>query len=308
MKQQQQQIQNNDDLYNEEKGNLTIKMNHPPLRTNTFTIRRRFLLTLLGTILWLESSSMTIAFDLLLSRRSTPDHRHLARQAPHQDMLSSSHTTMIIPGSTLFSPHQAQAPLFLLFGKREEIQQGDDNDDCVSCACGSGLTYAACCGPLHNNATVYAAANASQVVRARYTAYAYGLTDFIVQSTHPENELFDNVDAFRAIVAQIQEYNAQTLEYRKCEVVTEEYSRPFFLSTKKDDASNTVEVALVRSRTHTWHLERQQETITTEDSAFTRRDTSATCSGDGGGTGGTSGGWLYRGGEAWSNARPYGMY
>lgn len=82
----------------------------------------------------------------------------------------------------------------------------------------------------------------------------------------------------------------------------EEYNRPF-LSTKGGDAASTVEVALVRSRTYTWLLERQQETITTEDSAFTRRqddDSAITCNG--------GGDWLYRGVEAWSNARPYGMY
>jgi uncharacterized protein YchJ len=214
---------------------------------------------------------------------------------------------VIISTSALFSPPyrrcQTPALLSLLFGKQEgvieQLQVGDD--DAPACACGSGLGYKACCGPIHENVTVYAAANASQVVRARYTAYAYGLVDFIVQSTHPENELFDDLDQFRTIVTQIQAYNAQTLEYRKCEIIKEEYNRPFLSTKRRDAASAAVEVALVRSRTHTWHLERRQETITTEDSAFTRHDDDDDDSGGGSG-------WLYRGGEAWSNARPYGMY
>ena len=76
------------------------------------------------------------------------------------------------------------------------------------CTCGSGKTYNDCCGRLHNvvhsphkdigtNAvhTVHAAASSSlspfraeEMLRARYTAYKHGLTDFIIATTHPLNE------------------------------------------------------------------------------------------------------------------------
>ena len=76
------------------------------------------------------------------------------------------------------------------------------------CTCGSGKTYSDCCGRLHNvvhsphkdvgsNAihTVHAAASSSlssfraeEMLRARYTAYKHGLTDFIIATTHPLNE------------------------------------------------------------------------------------------------------------------------
>jgi hypothetical protein len=41
-----------------------------------------------------------------------------------------------------------------------------------SCPCGSGFGYAKCCGKLHQDPMAFATATPSQVVRARYTAYA----------------------------------------------------------------------------------------------------------------------------------------
>ena len=40
------------------------------------------------------------------------------------------------------------------------------------CPCGTGLTYAECCGPLHDGTA--AAATAEQLVRSRYSAFAVG--------------------------------------------------------------------------------------------------------------------------------------
>ena len=58
------------------------------------------------------------------------------------------------------------------------------------CPCGSGLGYMKCCGKLHKDANTYATALPSQVVRARYSAYAKREVDFIVGSTHPLNKDF----------------------------------------------------------------------------------------------------------------------
>ena len=40
------------------------------------------------------------------------------------------------------------------------------------CPCGTGLTYAECCGPLHDGTA--AAATAEQLMRSRYSAFAVG--------------------------------------------------------------------------------------------------------------------------------------
>jgi SEC-C motif domain protein len=49
----------------------------------------------------------------------------------------------------------------------------------LPCPCGSGKTYAACCGPYHANAEA-AAPDAERLMRSRYTAYALGLTDYLL--------------------------------------------------------------------------------------------------------------------------------
>jgi hypothetical protein len=58
------------------------------------------------------------------------------------------------------------------------------------CPCGSSLGYMKCCGRLHTNEDTYASASAEQVVRARYSAYAKRVVDFVVGSTHPLNKNF----------------------------------------------------------------------------------------------------------------------
>lgn len=60
-----------------------------------------------------------------------------------------------------------------------------------SCPCGSGETYASCCGKLHRDVNSFRMATPEQVVRARYSAYAKKQPDFLMASTHPLNKNFD---------------------------------------------------------------------------------------------------------------------
>lgn len=53
------------------------------------------------------------------------------------------------------------------------------------CACGSGEPYAACCRPYHSGEL--RAESCERLIRARYSAFAYRLPGFIVDTTHPEN-------------------------------------------------------------------------------------------------------------------------
>jgi SEC-C motif domain protein len=52
-----------------------------------------------------------------------------------------------------------------------------------ACPCYSGKAYTACCQPLHNGQV---APDAERLMRARYSAYALRLPEFIVASWHPE--------------------------------------------------------------------------------------------------------------------------
>lgn len=50
------------------------------------------------------------------------------------------------------------------------------------CPCGSGLSYSACCRPLHLGAP---APTAEALMRSRYSAFALGLEAYLLSSWHP---------------------------------------------------------------------------------------------------------------------------
>ena len=75
-------------------------------------------------------------------------------------------------------------------GNRTKSSSGFGGAAVEECPCGSELGYMKCCGKIHKDANAYAAALPSQVVRARYSAYAKREVDFIVGSTHPLNKDF----------------------------------------------------------------------------------------------------------------------
>lgn len=57
------------------------------------------------------------------------------------------------------------------------------------CACGNGMSYGDCrCFMLHEGA---AAATPEELVRARYTAYAYRLPDFLMRTTDPNGAEYE---------------------------------------------------------------------------------------------------------------------
>ncbi|MFA6916827.1 MAG: YchJ family metal-binding protein [Parachlamydiales bacterium] len=53
-----------------------------------------------------------------------------------------------------------------------------------NCPCHSGQPYNSCCEPFHKGKSPE---NALQLMRSRYSAYALGLADYIIQTTHPSN-------------------------------------------------------------------------------------------------------------------------
>jgi len=59
------------------------------------------------------------------------------------------------------------------------------------CPCGSSETYSRCCGRIHKDVNAFKSATASEVVRARYSAYAKKQAEFLMASTHPLHKDFD---------------------------------------------------------------------------------------------------------------------
>jgi SEC-C motif-containing protein len=57
-----------------------------------------------------------------------------------------------------------------------------------ACPCGSGESYARCCGPLHAGAP---ATSAEALMRSRYSAFALNLPDYLMASWHPSTRPAD---------------------------------------------------------------------------------------------------------------------
>ena len=64
-------------------------------------------------------------------------------------------------------------------------RRGEDTDPVAPrrCPCGSGLSYAECCGRLHDGTAV--AATAEQLMRSRYSAFAVGDAGYLLATWHP---------------------------------------------------------------------------------------------------------------------------
>jgi SEC-C motif-containing protein len=57
------------------------------------------------------------------------------------------------------------------------------------CPCHSGKSYSVCCKPYH---TGKLPEHALALMRSRYSAYALQLTDYIMQTTHPQNPVYSS--------------------------------------------------------------------------------------------------------------------
>jgi SEC-C motif-containing protein len=57
------------------------------------------------------------------------------------------------------------------------------------CPCGSGESYRACCRPLHHGELQ--ARSAEELMRSRYSAYAYRDADYVFRTWHPRTRPVD---------------------------------------------------------------------------------------------------------------------
>ncbi len=76
----------------------------------------------------------------------------------------------------------AQLPISFLVNLKT-VNPTPPPTDLASCPCGQGDAYRQCCGPLHWG--LAHASTAEQLMRSRYSANFYGLTDYLVTTLHP---------------------------------------------------------------------------------------------------------------------------
>jgi hypothetical protein len=70
--------------------------------------------------------------------------------------------------------------------RNRQIKTVTVNDACV---CDSGDTYGACCNKYHDGILSAAAADPVTLTKARYSAFALGIPEFLIETTHPEHKV-----------------------------------------------------------------------------------------------------------------------
>lgn len=83
----------------------------------------------------------------------------------------------------------------------------------MPCLCCSGKQYAHCCKPFHQGQWP---ATALELMRSRFSAYALGLSDYIIQTIHPGSHQYKH-DA-RQWAEEIAQFSANT-EFKKLEIL-----------------------------------------------------------------------------------------
>ncbi len=58
----------------------------------------------------------------------------------------------------------------------------------MDCPCSSGKAYSECCKPYHDGSLP---PTALALMRSRYSAYALGKADYIMETTHPNSSYFE---------------------------------------------------------------------------------------------------------------------
>lgn len=148
-----------------------------------------------------------------------------------------------------------------------------------SCPCGSGETYSACCSKVHKDVQFFRKATAEQIVRARYSAYAKKLPEFLMMSTHPDNRAF-NPD-LRAWKESIKLNMYDNFDLPECTILEEKYNESLDDEDAKPDPD--VETASVKFVAEMVLRETGEKTSFMETSQFEKAK--------------NSGAWLYLSGE-----------
>jgi SEC-C motif domain protein len=86
-------------------------------------------------------------------------------------------------------------------------------DRSAPCPCHSSLSYQQCCQPYHFGAHPE---KAEALMRSRYCAYALNMPEYLIATTHPENEQYTkNTSLWKKSIQQF----AQTTQFNSLEIL-----------------------------------------------------------------------------------------
>jgi SEC-C motif-containing protein len=122
-----------------------------------------------------------------------------ARLSPCRRRRCLSIRTPLPPPPAAVAPRArplAAAPKGKGFGSSPTPAKSKAPEADTPCPCGSGAAYGACCGPRH--AGTATAESPEALLRARFTAYANEMVEYIADTTHPESPEFTGSRQARA--------------------------------------------------------------------------------------------------------------
>jgi SEC-C motif-containing protein len=124
-------------------------------------------------------------------------------------------------------------------------------DKYSNCPCDSKMPYHKCCQPYHQGALPETALN---LMRSRYSAYALGLFDFIIASTHTDNVAYTkDIKSWRqdleSFCRQTNFDGLKILQFGEGED-TSTVSFTAYLRQGNSDASFTEKSSFVREKGH----------------------------------------------------------
>lgn len=90
------------------------------------------------------------------------------------------------------------------------------------CPCGSGSTYAGCCGRWHAGAQHLQAPDAQALMRSRYSAFVLGLVPYLLETWHPTTRpaaLKPNEAGLRWLGLQVKRHEVLDADHERVEFV-----------------------------------------------------------------------------------------
>lgn len=125
------------------------------------------------------------------------------------------------------------------------------------CPCHSGMIYEECCKPFHTKKKTPQLA--SQLMRARYAAYALNIASYIIATTHPKNPQYKaNLVAWKK---EIQEFSKNTLFISLDILTDEELDNVAFVTFQAQLKENNQEI-----------IHKEKSTFTKENNKWLYRD------------------------------------
>ena len=92
----------------------------------------------------------------------------------------------------------------------------------TTCPCGTDRAYSACCGRYHAGPLRGQAPDAEALMRSRYSAFVLGLTDYLMDSWHPEHRparIEPNPPGLQWLGLQVKAHVSQDADHATVEFV-----------------------------------------------------------------------------------------